>query len=129
MHWHEWPIMATVGTKLLTLFCGKFVGTDAYGNRYYSRPRKQPGWKLERRWVIYRGIDEASKVPAEWHGWLHHTCEMPPPSDAGQDHTWQKPHLPNLTGTQYAYRPPGHFLKGGCRDKATGDYEPWIPTS
>ena len=32
-----------------------------------------------------------------------------------------------LTGTDQAYRPPGHTLKGGRRAKATGDYEPWTP--
>ena len=35
--------------------------------------------------------------------------------------------VPNLTGTKAAYRPPGHILKGGQRDKATGDYEAWTP--
>ena len=32
-----------------------------------------------------------------------------------------------LTGTDLAYRPPGHTLMGGHRAKATGDYEPWTP--
>jgi NADH:ubiquinone oxidoreductase subunit len=36
-------------------------------------------------------------------------------------------HVPNLTGTDRAYRPPGHTLQGGRRDRATGDYEPWTP--
>ena len=42
---------------------------------------------------------------------------------------WEKPHLPNLTGTAAAdaYRPPGHILGAGKRDRATGDYEPWQP--
>jgi NADH:ubiquinone oxidoreductase subunit len=40
---------------------------------------------------------------------------------------WQKPHEPNLTGTDLAYRPPGHVLKGGARAPASGDYEPWVP--
>ena len=50
-----------------------------------------------------------------------------PPGEAEQRFDWQKDHLPNLTGTRYAYRPPGHVLSGGQRDKATGDYEPWTP--
>ena len=27
----------------------------------------------------YNGLVEASKVPADWHGWLHHTETSPPP--------------------------------------------------
>ena len=35
---------------------------------------------------------------------------------------------PNLTGTNEAYRPPGHVLVGGKRQPATADYEPWRPS-
>jgi NADH:ubiquinone oxidoreductase subunit len=34
-----------------------------------------------------------------------------------------------MTGTNRAYRPPGHVLAGGHRDAATGDYEAWTPDS
>jgi NADH:ubiquinone oxidoreductase subunit len=40
---------------------------------------------------------------------------------------WEKEHLPNLTGTAAAYRPPGSLLGGGQRAPATGDYEAWQP--
>lgn len=103
------------------------VGTDQYGNRYYSaKPR--PGYKRDRRWVIYRGTPEASKVPPEWHGWLHHqTDDVPDNKSLSYRRTWQKPHIPNMTGTTAAWRPPGHLLSGGQRDGATGDYEAWVP--
>ena len=106
---------------------GRRVGRDALGNTYYrARPRK--GYKLERRWVIYKGAPEASNVPPEWHGWLHHqTDTVPDPRGGSFRREWQKPHQPNLTGTLQAYMPPGHILKGGQRDKATGDYEAWRP--
>ena len=42
---------------------------------------------------------------------------------------WQKPHLPNATGTAASYRPPGHDYEGGHRARATGDYEAWTPES
>lgn len=104
---------------------GEKVGEDTLGNTYYrAKPRK--GYKRERRWVIYDGAPEASKVPPEWHGWLHHQNDDIP-SDKGFRRTWQKPHQPNMTGTNHAYRPPGHILEGGQRDKATGDYEAWQP--
>ncbi|MBK6896266.1 MAG: NADH:ubiquinone oxidoreductase subunit NDUFA12 [Alphaproteobacteria bacterium] len=115
-------------TMLITLFSsGKKVGTDPYGNRYYeAKPRK--GYKYTRRWVVYQGEAEASKVPPEWHGWLHHQTDALPRDDAPSfRRTWQQPHQPNMTGTTGAYRPPGHILQGGRRDKATGDYEAWTP--
>ena len=103
------------------------VGSDSQGNRYFrAKPRK--GYKKERRWVMYNGEPEASRVPPEWHGWLHHqTDTLPVPGQMSYRREWQKPHQPNLTGTQQAYRPPGHVLSGGRRDKATGDYEAWRP--
>ncbi len=104
---------------------GKKVGEDETGNIYYvGKPRK--GYQRERRWVMYNGAPEASKVPPEWHGWLHHQSDEIP-SDEGFRRPWQKPHQPNMTGTNHAYRPPGHILQGGERDKATGDYEAWKP--
>src|SRR3546814_3251531 len=72
--------------------------------------------------LAYNGLAEASKVPPEWHGWLHHLTDTPPEATAPR-YAWQKEHMPNLTGTRYAYRPPGHVLQGGKRERATGDYE------
>lgn len=118
------PVHINVFTKTSR---GKHVGTDAFGNKYYTaKPR--PGYKRERRWVMYDGAPEASKVPPEWHGWLHYqTDEMPEEGGQSFRREWQKPHQPNLTGTNQAYRPPGHVLEGGKREKATGDYEAWTP--
>lgn len=111
--------------KLLTWFKGELVGKDSFGNRYYRE--KGPESTKERRWVIYKGRPEASKVPAEWHGWLHHTCPYPPAVETIKRWSWEKNHLPNLSGTPYAYRPSGHFLSGGMRNSATGDYKAWSP--
>ena len=77
---------------------------------------------------MYEGVPEASKVPPEWHGWLHHQTNTVPSEDAPSfRRVWQKPPQANLTGTNKAYRPPGHILEGGQRDKATGDYKAWTP--
>jgi len=117
----------TIGTRLFTWFRGALVGTDAAGNRYFRDKRSRPGAR-ERRWVLYNGKPEATRVPPEWHSWLHHTTDGVPPADGGPRQPWQKPHVENLTGTDAAYRPPGHVLRGGKRERATGDYEPWRPS-
>lgn len=107
---------------------GKVVGEDQLGNKYYSAaPRK--GYKRDRRWVMYKGAPEASSVPAEWHGWLHHQSDViPSENEESYRREWQAPHKANMTGTTGAYRPPGHILEGGKRDGATGDYEAWKPS-
>ena len=121
----------TLGTKLFTWLHGEQVGSDQDGNRYF---RAKGGGRVhhdslrhERRWVIFKGEVEASRVPPEWHAWLHHTTDETPPPEGPQRRPWQTDHQANPTGTDQAYRPPGHTLKGGQRAKATGDYEPWVP--
>ena len=84
---------------------------------------------MERRWVIYNGDAEASTVPPSWHGWLHHTVDVPPTEERYQPRPWQKPHRPNLTGTPGAHRPTGSTLAQGRRPKATGDYKAWNPAA
>ena len=115
----------TIGTRLFTWLHGRLVGRDGAGNRYFE-DRKAHGGRT-RRWVMYDGVAEASKVPAEWHSWLHYTTDSPLP-DTGRK-PWQKPHEANLTGTAASYRPPGHDYQGGHRAPATGDYEAWTPGS
>ena len=56
---------------------------------------------------IYEGANDASRVPAEWHGWLHHTVDVPPTEEDYTPREWQKPHRPNFTGTPNAWRPRG----------------------
>ena len=72
------------------------VGEDEFGNRYYrTRGGKiDPTLGFERRWVIYNGYAEASTVPPSWHGWMHHTVDMPPTEENYQPRAWQKPHRP-----------------------------------
>ena len=114
--------LSQLGTLLQTRLCGVQVGTDAFGNRYY-RERKTPEGVRQKRWVMYAGEPEASKVPPEWHIWLHHMAEAPIPDSAR--HAWQKPHISNQTGTPEAWMPPA--LDGKNRPKATGDYQAWKP--
>jgi NADH:ubiquinone oxidoreductase subunit len=118
--------LSQLGTIFQTRFYGVEVGRDAFGNRYYHERKTQKGVR-QRRWVMYTGEPEASKVPPEWHIWLHHTTDAPIPADSPLRQPWQKLYQQNLTGTPEAYLPPGHILEGGKRAKATGDYEAWKP--
>ena len=108
---------------------GVFKGTDDYGNSYYEARDASDSYDVgrKRRWVIYRGYAEASKVPAEWHGWLHYTFDEPPTEANLPRRAWEKDHRPNLTGTIHAWKPPGSLARGGERPRATGDYEAWTP--
>lgn len=104
------------------------VGKDEVGNRYYEE-RKPSLEGRKRRYVIYSGLAEASRVTADWHGWMHHTVDDPPTVSPAKLKSWEKPHIPNLTGTRYAYRPKGSMARGGVRAASTTDYEAWSPDS
>ena len=119
-----WWDGATIGTRLWSRRNGAEIGRDATGNVYFEGGKTADG--RVRRWVIYGGANDASRVAAEWHGWLHHTTDIIP-ADLPAPRAWQKDSLPNLTGTEAAYRPAGALERGGNRAAATGDYEAWSP--
>lgn len=112
---------ATLGTRLMTWWKGRKVGQDDFGNRYYTERNGN------RRWVIYAGEPDGSRVPPEWNAWLQHTTDTIPDADSARDYPWEGEHQPNLTGMPGAYHPPGSLLGEGRRPQATGDYEPWRP--
>jgi NADH:ubiquinone oxidoreductase subunit len=116
-----WWTGNTWGTRLWTWRKGELVGEDELGNRYY---RERGG---RRRWVIYNGEAEASKVPPDWHGWLHYTVDEPPTEEAYEPREWQKPPRPNMTGTPEAYRPRGSTLSPDPRPARPGGYRAWRP--
>ncbi len=122
--------LTLISTFIGTFLGGRKVGTDASGNTYYEqrRPVKGPlGTRRARRWVIYKDTYDASAVPPEWHGWLHYTQAAPLSVEGPYHKAWQQDYQPNLTGSSAAYHPPGSQLEGGQRDKATGDYQAWMP--
>ena len=88
----------TLGTRLSILFFGKFVGKDNFGNKYYQT-------KKGKRFVIYNGEVDASKIPNEWYSWMHFTPNKIENSHELKKFEWQKPHKPNLTGSNQAYNP------------------------
>ena len=111
--WHR----QTVGTFIYTLCAGKLVGRDQFGNKYYSNPKGK-------RWVIYKNNIESSKIPPEWHSWIHFLT-TDKPSDNSKKFSWQKQHEENLTGTKKAYRPEGSLASD--LKKNMKKYETWKP--
>lgn len=111
----------TIGTRLFTTRKGIRVGKDEQGNIYYQNKGGI------RRWVIYNGISEASRVSPDWHGWLHHTFDTPPTEQPLAVKPWEKPHNDNKTGSVDAYHPPGSQLNLKSRPRVSGDYEAWSP--
>lgn len=110
----------TIGTQLFTWRKGVKVGQDAEGNIYYKTRDDS------RRWVIYNGEVEGSRVPADWHGWLHRTWDEAPTEKPLAHKPWEKPHHENLSGTVMAYAPKGSIRRAdGPSDRR--DYEAWQP--
>jgi NADH:ubiquinone oxidoreductase subunit len=116
-----WWSGATLGTLWQTWRHGRFVGADNLGNRYFQ---DRSG---TRRWVIYKNTVDASLIPPDWHGWLHHTFREPPTVAPPKIRSWEQDHRPNLTGTPLAYRPRGSLAQSGVRQPSTSDYEAWEP--
>jgi len=111
--WHK----QTLGTFIYTLFTGKFAGKDQFGNKYYFNSKGK-------RWVIYNKNVEASKIPAEWHAWIHFIGKNKP-SNNEKKYSWQKNHQENLTGTNEAYKPEGSLASEPKKNEKK--YESWQP--
>ena len=107
-----WWNKNTFGTFLKTLFSGKYVGTDEFGNKYYKN-------KKDDRWVIYKSDIEATKITSDWFLWMHHTINDIP-SDPHKKFSWQKSHTQNLSGSSKAYKPNKISKKTKFKD-----YETW----
>ncbi|MFV1877214.1 NADH:ubiquinone oxidoreductase subunit NDUFA12 [Nioella sp.] len=114
-----WWNGSTVGTQLYTWRNGQKVGEDDQGNTYFqTRDGK-------RRWVMFNGEAEASRVSPDWHGWLHHTYDESPADRPLAHKSWEKPHQANMTGTMAAYAPSGSLRQAQPAERR--DYEAWSP--
>ncbi|MEL6610200.1 MAG: NADH:ubiquinone oxidoreductase subunit NDUFA12 [Pseudomonadota bacterium] len=114
-----WWEGSTLNTALFTWRKGVKVGEDSVGNTYYRNADDS------KRWVMFNGLAEASRVEPEWHGWLHRTWDEPPTDRPLVHKPWEKEHLPNLTGTAQAYAPAGSIRRETPEDRR--DYEAWSP--
>lgn len=114
-----WWEGASLGTALFNWRHGTTVGEDANGNVY----REGAG----RRWVIYNGSNDVSRVPPDWYAWLTRQIDDVPERALPPAPKFLKEPMPNLTGTPLAYRPSGALERGGHRARASGDYQAWTP--
>ena len=106
--WHR----QTIGTFLKTLFLGKLVGKDQYGNKYYKS-------KKDERWIVFSGKIEATQITSDWFLWMHHTVNEIPDKNK-KKYLWQKEHSENLTGTNNSYKP-NKISRSNVKKK----YETW----
>ena len=109
-----WWNVQTIGAFLITVFFGKRVGMDDSKNKYYVASK-------DRRWVIFNLEGEATKIPPEWHAWIHHLIKEVPTKAEFAKYVWQKDHQENKTGTDEAYNPNKY------KPQTKADYESWRP--
>lgn len=123
-----WWNGSTFSTSL-TLWRRKalLIGRDEQGNRYFQEDKPSASDGRKRRWVVYHGVAEASRVPPDWHGWLHHTFDEPPTIAPLLRRAWEKDHRPNMTGTPLAYHPPGSLAKSPSATQGASGYDAWQP--
>lgn len=114
-----WWNSQTLNTQFWTWRNGQKVGEDDQGNVFYQTKDGK------RRWVIFNGESEASRIDPNWHGWLHHTWEEPPTARPLTHKVWEMPHQENLTGTAAAYAPAGSLRRTAPVERR--DYEAWQP--
>ena len=117
-----WWSDASWGTRLFTRRHGREVGKDEAGNVYFQH-KQDPS----KRWVMYDGNNDGSRVPPQWQMWLRGTIDELPEKALPPVRKFQQKPTANLTGTMAAFRPDGALGSGKVRPASTGDYEPWIP--
>ncbi len=114
-----WWEGATLGTAIFSRRHGTKVGEDQLGNLYFEGKG--------RRWVMYAGSNDVSRVPPDWYAWLTRQIDDVPDKALPPPPRFLREPTPNLTGTPAAYRPSGALEKGARRQRSSGDYQAWSP--
>ena len=66
-----WWNRQTFGTFLKTLFFGKYVGSDEFGNKYYKSKKMSVG-------LFTLKILKPPRITSDWYLWMHHTIDKIP---------------------------------------------------
>ena len=84
--------------KNLHIFFGKFKGKDYFGNKYYQN-------KSGKRWIIYNGEVDATKIPNEWYSWIHYLNNKIEHNHELKNLVGKKKIFQIQTGTSKAFHP------------------------
>ncbi len=123
-----WWNGATLGTLWSIFTHGRFVAQDVYGNRYFEAKTAKGSYDgRKRRWVTYKGFAEPTKIPPEWHAWMHYMTDTLPGHQLQPARGWAQAPRPNMTGTPEAWQPQGALSSTSPRAKTTADYNAWTP--
>ena len=94
----------------------EFVGQDTFGNKYYRHKND-----AKKRWVHYKGCHDATKIPPQWHSWMHHNSPIPLSENLAPH--YKKMSYPNLTGTGFKHTPKDTTIAA----KKKAGYTAWKP--
>lgn len=123
-----WWNGATIGTTWTIFKRGKKVGQDEFGNTYYqARDNRDSYDGRKRRWVKYNGYAEPSKIPPDWHAWMHYITDVPPSQEPLARKVWEEGHMPNFTGSVHAYKPKGAIGAADRTPEPGTGYQRWVP--
>lgn len=112
-------------TRIHLIFFARFIGEDEYRNKYFQSNKRKDYLSRYKRFCIFNGKVEASKIPAEWHSWMHYNAEAP---ISYKKQFWMKSHTPVLTGTVYAFTPNSNSstnIYEKTNAKKNQNYTPW----
>ncbi len=95
--------------KIYLKFFATKVGEDEYGNEFFElKTTDYLGRK--KRYCLYRGVVEASKISPEWHPFMHYQIEARDVKSTYKQYKWQKPFVPDTTLSSNKYLPKSHLL-------------------
>ena len=83
--------------KIFSIFFGTKVGKDQFGNIFYESIKLSRHFNRNMRWVVYKGIPEATKIQVEWYCWLHHQSKQSPTENRLKTHICTKLRKINFT--------------------------------
>ncbi|MDA9591509.1 NADH-ubiquinone oxidoreductase subunit NDUFA12 family protein [Pelagibacteraceae bacterium] len=112
--WHN----QTVGTRIWSYLNGYNVGNDNFGNTYMRNKNDS------KRWVLYKGEVDSTKVPPQWNAWLRYTSNDMPIFK--KKYFWERDHIQNQTGTSKSYYPKASVMRDSNGRKKS-EYEKWSP--
>ena len=95
--------------KIYLNFFGEKVGEDEYGNQFFELKQKDYLGR-KKRYCLYHGSVEASKISPEWHPFMHYQIDAKDVCQTFKQYKWQKSYVPDVTLSEVKYLPKNHQL-------------------